>query len=300
MNCRDLKDIADSYLSNELLVETNHEILRHLESCRDCRHELGERRELRARLKHAVRSEAEGTVDPNFAARAVIGLRESAQKQRYFAGIPALVAAMAAMLLIGAGVFFIRSGDVDNRAAVTPAPANANPAGRTNGSETAAIPAELAEIRNDAIEDHKNCALTHNLKERPIPLSEAAKKYGAANAGFDEAVIRPIKAAFGEDSRFIKAHHCLINGRGFAHAVLEFKGTVVSVLMTKGGPGSGFDESFISCRSQDGLRVACFSAGGYSMFVVSALEEPENLLLARTIADSLSGHVQGAAARVRA
>ena len=31
MQCREFRDIADSYLGNELIVETNHEVISHLE-----------------------------------------------------------------------------------------------------------------------------------------------------------------------------------------------------------------------------------------------------------------------------
>ena len=53
MQCRELREIADSYLAEELLVETNHDVLRHLEGCPACREELGARWQLRATLKEA-------------------------------------------------------------------------------------------------------------------------------------------------------------------------------------------------------------------------------------------------------
>ena len=40
MNCRDVREVADSFLCEELLTETNHEILRHLDTCPSCRTEL--------------------------------------------------------------------------------------------------------------------------------------------------------------------------------------------------------------------------------------------------------------------
>ena len=40
MNCRDVRDVADSFLGEELLTETNHEILRHLGTCPSCRSEI--------------------------------------------------------------------------------------------------------------------------------------------------------------------------------------------------------------------------------------------------------------------
>ncbi len=56
MRCQEFREMMDSYMSNELLVETNHEVLRHLETCRACRAELAARRELRTRLGSAVKN----------------------------------------------------------------------------------------------------------------------------------------------------------------------------------------------------------------------------------------------------
>ena len=53
MNCRDVREIADSFLCEELLTETNHEILRHLDTCPSCRTEIDARRRLRGALRDA-------------------------------------------------------------------------------------------------------------------------------------------------------------------------------------------------------------------------------------------------------
>jgi hypothetical protein len=51
MQCDDFREIADSYLSDELLIETNHDVIRHLDSCASCRFELASRRQLRHQLR---------------------------------------------------------------------------------------------------------------------------------------------------------------------------------------------------------------------------------------------------------
>src|SRR4029078_798976 len=53
MNCLDVREIADSFLCEELLTETNHEILRHLDACPSCRTEIDPRRPLRGALSTA-------------------------------------------------------------------------------------------------------------------------------------------------------------------------------------------------------------------------------------------------------
>ena len=49
-DCRHVRDRMDSYLSGELTVEGNHDVLRHLERCESCRGELARRERTRALL----------------------------------------------------------------------------------------------------------------------------------------------------------------------------------------------------------------------------------------------------------
>ena len=78
MRCQEFREMMDSYLSDELLVETNHEVLRHLENCAACRSELAARRELRARVRSAVKSSPETQINSAFAARLQTNLRAAA------------------------------------------------------------------------------------------------------------------------------------------------------------------------------------------------------------------------------
>ena len=128
MNCRDFKDIADSYLSNELLVETNHEVLQHLEACAHCRSELAGRRELRERLRSAVKNAPQSRMNPGFAARAKSDLREQAFGKPGmwgFAGSRAVLAGLVSVLLVAViiGVIMKRP-DTPITAGVEPPRAN--------------------------------------------------------------------------------------------------------------------------------------------------------------------------------
>lgn len=53
-DCQQVREVMDSYLSEELSVESNHGVLRHVAHCRDCAAELGRRRRLRALLSEAL------------------------------------------------------------------------------------------------------------------------------------------------------------------------------------------------------------------------------------------------------
>jgi anti-sigma factor RsiW len=52
--CERIRRYLDSYLSNELLVETNHEVLRHLEICPACAGELERKIQARNLLRKAA------------------------------------------------------------------------------------------------------------------------------------------------------------------------------------------------------------------------------------------------------
>jgi hypothetical protein len=54
LDCQHVREVMDSYLSEELSVETNHGVLRHVAQCRDCAAELGRRRRLRALLSQTL------------------------------------------------------------------------------------------------------------------------------------------------------------------------------------------------------------------------------------------------------
>jgi anti-sigma factor RsiW len=54
LDCQHVRDVMDSYLAEELSVETNHGVLRHLAECPDCAAELTRRRRLRALLSQTL------------------------------------------------------------------------------------------------------------------------------------------------------------------------------------------------------------------------------------------------------
>jgi len=77
MECRDVREMADSFLSEQLLVETNHELLRHLETCPVCRADMAARRALRDKLRSAFVHAADLAPRADFAADLRTRLRAS-------------------------------------------------------------------------------------------------------------------------------------------------------------------------------------------------------------------------------
>jgi anti-sigma factor RsiW len=100
--CQHVREVMDSYLAEELSVETNHEVLRHLGGCPDCAAELKRRQRLRALLSQAL----DVTTAPEQAtARITQALdreRHSWRRVAPFAGIAAtLIAAVALAYWMG-------------------------------------------------------------------------------------------------------------------------------------------------------------------------------------------------------
>src|SRR5258705_6116127 len=82
MQCREFRDNADSYLGNELIVETNYEVISHLEHFSECRRELAARRQLRSQLREAFIKAPENQMPEEFAQRLSAQLRAYALGER--------------------------------------------------------------------------------------------------------------------------------------------------------------------------------------------------------------------------
>ena len=106
LDCRHVREVMDSYLCEELSVETNHGFLRHVAECRDCAGELQRRRRLRALLSETL----DAAVDADRArARITHALdREQRSWQRV-----ARLGAVAAMLVGAAAVAYWSGRPVD-------------------------------------------------------------------------------------------------------------------------------------------------------------------------------------------
>ena len=78
MQCRDFCEVADSFLGDDLLIETNHDVITHLESCAGCRRELAARRELRKTLRASLGNAAELQIRDDYASRLHSELRAAA------------------------------------------------------------------------------------------------------------------------------------------------------------------------------------------------------------------------------
>ncbi len=315
MRCQEFREMMDSYLSDELLVETNHEVLHHLENCRACRDELAARRALLARMRSAVKNVPEMQLNSAFAIKLRNDLCETALrpsvwgnlKSGVFANSPVFASATAACLLFAAMlgvVWFNRSSPAENAAVVQQNQTN-NAAEISRPTESPLIQAVQAvwrETTHAAIGDHKNCALQYRLAEEPITLAKAAEKYGRFNKDLDKTVIASLNEVFAEKQTgktsdkitFYEAHSCVFQGRRFAHVILLYRNRRISVLVTEADfPGAGGKEEIFS-EATEGMLTARFRTARHAVFVVSDLTATENVNIAQKLSPAVRRHIEQA------
>ena len=277
----------DSYIGDELLVETNHDVLRHLENCRACRGELAARRLLRERVRQTAKNDLATQIDQVFAAKITTKLRDAALRPGIwekisggsaFIGMRLITAgfAMTILLVLGGIVWVNRIAKTDDQTSLA-----------------AAVRLSWQEITSQAVGDHNNCAVEFHLTEKPISLDQAAANYGPFNKDLDKTIVTAVHAVLKGttpgDTELIEAHSCLYDGRRFAHIVLKQKGRIVSVLVTDTDLPIDNDD-IQTARFDAVLNTAGFHLGHHAVFVISELSETENVALAKSIAPALRLH----------
>jgi anti-sigma factor RsiW len=266
MQCRELRDLADAFIGDELLVETNQDILRHLESCPDCRAEVAARRELRRRLKLAWGRSADLAPREQWLGEVRARLEATHQARTRRRGAGGTWLALVATVLVAAGIGLIA----------------------LSGSRGAAA---LLALARSAVGDHRNCAVRFNLAERPIPLEQAAARYDAAYRVFEATPDASVSARNGT-IEVVERHSCVFEGRRFAHVVMRYQGELVSLLVTDDrtapltrlpAPADGGTR----LSPGDGFNVVYQRAPGHAIFIVSS----GNRSVVQDVADAISGDV---------
>jgi hypothetical protein len=267
MNCRDVREVADSFLCEELLTETNHEILRHLDTCPSCRTELHARRRLRGALRTAFNRAPDLQPAGEFADRLRDQLRQAAVHRHHRSWtFSSRWLALAAGLLLAAGV----------TAAVI--------------LHRSSAPAE--ELARDAIGDHRNCALKYRLVRTPVPLEEAAQRFDSAYRLLLDAPPDAISTPDGT-VRVVERHSCEYGAHRFGHVILQYRGRVVSLLVTVSDRTTAVTASaeaipHVIGHPIEGLSVVSVDGSRHAIMLVSDLEKNELRQLAKIVSVPLA------------
>ncbi len=240
--CDRAQRFMDSYIGGELLVETNHELLSHLESCGACSADYQSRVRLRSGLRDAVRAD-EPPVD--LAAR----IRTRLQQPRTRANWPVWVwSVVAASLALGvfAGL------------AVTD---TATPVLALNIAAQEVkylfVSRQADEAFRPGLADHMHCTVS-----RRYPDHFPGQDIGSAWASLTK-IVRELAP---EGYTLVQAHWCSRLGRRYMHyAYRDGNGRLASLVVSPKAEGP---LPFLEAEAGR-YRMAAFDAGGYSVWVVS-------------------------------
>jgi hypothetical protein len=275
--CRRIRAFLDSYLDNELLIETNHEVLKHLENCAECAAVLEGRSRLKQHLQRAVRKdEAPAALHLKIQRQ----LQEQSSKPRVRWMSWGLAAAAAIVLAVSVwGVFTaIKSGKP-----LTPAP-------------QAQLDAN-AQVLTVGLGNHLHCAIDRDFANKHFSDEEMSAKLGDYSG-----LVSLVKAKIPTGFEVVVGHRCKFNGREFVHLILKKQEQVVSLTLTKKNgeaftsaafgevlQASGID---LHTARLQGYEVTGFSTRDYLAFVVSNLAAQANLEMAQTLAPVMRDFVK--------
>jgi hypothetical protein len=270
----------DSYIDNELLVETNHEVLRHLESCPSCAAELKTRGRLKNRLKTAVQNQS---VPGDLQAR----INDALRKQDHLTGFAwtRWAAAAAAVVVMATGTWLA--------APRWTRPALPDLADR-RGQDVfiQKISESLSAVLKVGLGDHIHCSVFRKYPKNPPSVEEMAEKLGPAYQDLAPLV----KARVPEEYRVILAHQCGYQGRRFVHLTLSNGANLLSLVITRKQAGETL-EGLATSRQPSGVPiyqatarnydVAGFETDQFLAYVVSDLGAKQNLEIATGLAPSV-------------
>ncbi|MCU1273747.1 MAG: putative transrane anti-sigma factor [Bryobacterales bacterium] len=279
--CERVRRYMDSYISNELLVESNLEVLRHIEQCSRCSQELETRVRIRASLQTAARRE---DVPPGLEQKIRREIRESSPARLWPFDIPLKwMSAVAVLLLMSTAVWIVLRG----RRGLSP---------QEQDAYLGQISSRLSSIFQVGLRDHVHCAVFRKYPKDPPAFAEMARELGPQYAG----LIPLVRARVPDEYRAITAHHCSVKARSYTHLVLRSPSSLLSLIITKKNAGESFQAFKLEPVLQAAgvpvyrarasrFQVAAFETQAYLAFVISDLPEESNLQLAGAMAPSVQG-----------
>ncbi|MBI4903420.1 MAG: hypothetical protein HY820_07290 [Acidobacteria bacterium] len=241
--CQRVRPLLDSYVSNELLIETNHDILRHVGDCPQCRTALQEIEGTRIAVRRAVRS-----IHPP------ADLRE-----RICASLTPREAAWTGSLRPRLAAPHVMSRWMAVAAALT------------------AVVLSVGILRNLTLHrnstgllhvgwmDHKECVQAGHLPARP-PTREQAVTRLASHSGLLGVVEAEMPGYV-----LRQAHECTVAGRKYIHLAMAKGGHIVSVSLVRKNPGERLPAP--KSATIEGVEVFGFDSGDYLGFVMGEVSK---------------------------
>lgn len=282
-DCRNFRELLDSYLSEELSVESNHSMLRHTEMCPECRIEMASRRQMRAVLKRACSRDrmskeacdrVRGMLRAETSAAPLPGWKE--RLFGFFTVRQVLPVALAAAVVAASGLAIWMGGI-------------RNPASKLEATLSMAL-------IDQAVGDHENCGLKFLELSGPFEMPPSAVKYDPFYANL-ERIAAP--GAAGLELR--TSHLCGFEDRKFAHLVYTKNKRAISLLVTERDARAlqtdriPLDEILASgfqSHHRTGVTIGAYLTSRYVVLVVSDLNDEENRQMAERLAFPVTEHLR--------
>src|SRR6516162_9353856 len=277
--CERVRRQLDAYLSNELLVETTSEVLKHLDSCEACSSELGSRQ----RVREALQKAATRQLPPAHLREAIRQRLRSAQPGLFsrFRVTTWAVALASLTVVMVAGQQWL---------------------GFERGRQI------VANVLTLGVSDHLHCAIRgRNYPELANPPEQLGEKLGPQYAGLLPVVEEKLPGF-----QLLEAHICSVPGspRRYVHFIARGQGTILSVILTKRGgeflpagrllvAGAPTGVNLYKAKLE-ATSVAGFETNEYFGFVVSDLGQDEMMQLAASLAPALRDALDGSAGTEKA
>lgn len=287
-SCEKYRRYFDAYLDNELLVETNQDVLQHLTSCQECSRILENRARMKQMIRDAVRQE-----------QAPLELVESVrtrlrtERRSFFAFDTArwsMVAAAVLMLAI-ISVGALQWGGVISL--------------NDKNGPLQVVSAQVQKILRVGLVDHVHCTILFKQWQRFLSFDEMKEKTGRSALGPEFINLVPaVQAKLGSKYKIVNGHRCTADGRRYIHLIAtgDDNKILLSVVITEKG-----NESFARqdtpavlkaagvpiYRDRQGvLEMAGFESERYLAYVISNLDRDDNLKIASDLAPIVYGHLR--------
>jgi anti-sigma factor RsiW len=284
--CEKIRVYFDSYVDNELLVETNHEVLLHLESCEECRSILAGL----IRMKKSVRSAVERRDAPAELVESVQKAIRTSGRRSFSAsdfGRWPLIAAATIVLAFG-GLLAGRMRNLFEPLL---------PGRDRDALEFISLKAQ--EIMRVGLIDHVHCALQAKKWQQPLTLEAMQQATGSRALGPEFiGLVSLVKEKAGADFHIVQGHRCFVNGKEYVHLILTGPNQEILSLVVTERSAEAFSNADIASThqvsnvplymsSQGQLQVAGFETNHYLAYVISNMDRDANLKVASSLAPSV-------------
>jgi len=284
-SCERYRRYFDAYLDNELLVETNQDVLQHLNSCPNCTRILEDRARVKELVRNAVKSEG-APADLVAAVRGNLGTRRAA----FFGGnTTQWMMAAALLLLVIGGVSALRWGAIIRFA------------GKDGVLQAAS--ARVQEILRVGLIDHVHCAILSQRWKQLVTFEEMKSASGPQALGPEFVDLVPaMQAKLGSEFKVVQGHRCAANHRQYVHLIFTGnKGAILSLVITEKNGESFSKADAVAVMNASGipiyedrqgvLEIAGFESDRYLAYIVSNLDRDASLGIASQVAPMVHDHL---------